>query len=75
MYMSLGLSRMFLMALIISLLLNTIVPSGEDNPFFHFSDECDIALGLLTDGFAPFKKHNKTCWPIILFNYNLPPEN
>ena len=55
-------------------LLNTIVPGGEDNPFSHFSNECDIALGLSTDSFAPFKKCNKTCWPIILFNYNLPPE-
>ena len=55
-------------------LLNTIVPGGEDNPFFYFSDECNIALGLSTDGFAPFKKCDKTCWPVILFNYNLPPE-
>jgi len=55
-------------------LLNTIVPGLEDNPFFYFSDERDIALGLSTDGFAPFKRRNKTCWPIILFNYNLPPE-
>ena len=53
-------------------LLNTIVPGGEDNPFFYFSDECNIALGLSTDGFAPFKKCDKTCWPVILFNYNLP---
>jgi len=42
---------------------------------FQWTDECDIALGLSMDGFAPFKKHNKTCWPIILFNHNLPPEN
>jgi len=55
-------------------LLNTIVPDSEDHPFFYFSDERDIALGLSTDGFAPFKKRDKTCWPIILFNYNLPPE-
>jgi len=55
-------------------LLNTIVPGEEDNPFFYFSDERDIALGLSTDGFTPFKKRDKTCWPIILFNYNLPPE-
>jgi hypothetical protein len=27
-----------------------------------------------TDDFGPFKKRKKTCWPIILFNYNLPPE-
>jgi len=55
-------------------LLNTVVPAGETHPFFYFSDEHDIALGLSTDSFAPFKKRNKTCWPIILFNYNLPPE-
>ena len=55
-------------------LLNTIVPGHEDNPFFYFSDERDIALGLLMDSFAPFKRRNKTCWPITLFNYNLPPK-
>ena len=57
-------------------LLNTIVPDpGDDeNPFFYFSDGRDIALGLSTDGFSPFKRRDRTCWPIILFNYNLPPE-
>ena len=39
-----------------------------------FSDERDIALGLSLDGFCPFKRRNQTCWPIILFNYNLPPD-
>jgi hypothetical protein len=28
----------------------------------------------LADGFGPFKCCIKTAWPIILFNYNLPPE-
>jgi hypothetical protein len=55
-------------------LLDTPVPGSEAHPFFYFSDGRDIALGLSTDGFAPFKKHSKTCWPIILFNYNIPPE-
>jgi hypothetical protein len=55
-------------------LLKTVVPAGESNPFFYFSDERDIALGLSTDGFGPFKKRKQTCWPIILFNYNIPPE-
>jgi Transposase family tnp2 len=32
-----------------------------------------FALGLSADGFGPFKCHTKTAWPIILFNYNLPP--
>ena len=39
-----------------------------------FSDDRDIALGISLDGFCPFKRRNQTCWPIILFNYNLPPE-
>ncbi|KAF5366150.1 hypothetical protein D9758_005818 [Tetrapyrgos nigripes] len=34
----------------------------------------EVALGLSTDGFAPFKKWSKTAWPIILINYNLPPD-
>ena len=55
-------------------LLKTVVPAGVSNPFFYFSDEHDIALGLSTDGFGPFKKHKQTCWPIILFNYNIPAE-
>jgi len=39
-----------------------------------FSDDSEIALGLSLDGFCPFKRHNQTCWPLIIFNYNLPPE-
>jgi hypothetical protein len=55
-------------------LLKTIVPAGESNSFFYFSNERDIALGLSMDGFGPFKKCKQTCWPIILFNCNIPPE-
>jgi len=55
-------------------LLNILVPIDSTIPFYFFSDPRDIALGLSTDGFAPFKRRSKTCWPIILFNYNLPPE-
>ena len=40
----------------------------------YFDDPCDIVLGLSTDGFALFNKWKSTTWPIILFNYNLPPE-
>ena len=46
----------------------------EEFPAWCFSDPHDIALGLFTDGFGPFKHHTKTAWPIILFNYNLPPK-
>ena len=40
----------------------------------YFADEHDIALGLSTDGFAPWRKQKYTAWPLIVFNYNLPPE-
>ncbi len=40
----------------------------------YFGDWQDIALGLSTDGFGPFKCRKHTCWPLILFNYNLPPD-
>ena len=34
----------------------------------------DAALGLSADGFAPFNRCKLTAWPLILINYNLPPE-
>jgi len=40
----------------------------------YFADGRDVALGLSTDGFAPFKRRKNTAWPLIIFNYNLPPE-
>ncbi len=40
----------------------------------YFEDLRDIALSLSTDGFAPHKHHKSTAWPLILFNYNLPPD-
>jgi hypothetical protein len=43
-------------------------------PHKYFSDSRDIALGLSTDGFAPFNKRKKTAWPLLVFNYNLPPD-
>ncbi|KAG8764402.1 hypothetical protein FRC12_008110 [Ceratobasidium sp. 428] len=39
----------------------------------YFSKATDVALGLSTDGFGPFKSRKQSCWPLILFNYNLPP--
>jgi hypothetical protein len=56
-------------------LLETFITIGDEElPTWYFSDLCDIALGLSSDGFGPFKRRTKTAWPIILFNYNLPPE-
>ena len=51
-----------------------IVVDGKTLPHKHFEDARDIALGLSTDGFGPFKRRSSTAWPLILFNYNLPPE-
>jgi hypothetical protein len=39
-----------------------------------FSDHRDVALGLSTDGFTVFKHRTDTGWPLLLFNFNLPPE-
>ena len=46
------------------------------NPLNHrfFDDHRDIALGLSTDGFSPFKKRKISFWAFILINYNLPPD-
>jgi len=55
-------------------LLDTAISAGVAHPFFYFADEHNIALGLSTDSFAPFRRCKQTCWPIILFNYNLPSE-
>jgi len=40
----------------------------------YFGDPRDVALGLSTDGFGIFNRGQATAWPLILFNYNLPPE-
>lgn len=47
---------------------------GQTYHHTFFDDPRDIALGLSTDGFCPFKRRKQTCWPILLFNYNLPPD-
>jgi hypothetical protein len=56
-------------------LLDKRVPvNGELQSHTYFGDERDIALGLSTDGFAPFKRRKYTAWPLVAYNYNLPPE-
>ena len=51
-----------------------VTTNGKKHPHRYFSDRRDIALGLSLDGFAPFKRRNNSAWPVILFNYNLPPD-
>jgi hypothetical protein len=57
-----------------SLLGERVVVGGQSLPHNYFSDHRDIALGFATDGFAPFKKRKHTAWILLIFNYNLPPD-
>jgi hypothetical protein len=47
-----------------------------DQTFDHkyFQGKHDIALGLSLDGFPLFNKSNLSAWPVILLNFNLPPD-
>jgi hypothetical protein len=56
------------------LLRKPVIVDGQAMSRTYFSDPRDIALGLATDGFGPFKHRKSTAWPIILFNYNIGPE-
>nr|AAD03356.1 En/Spm-like transposon protein [Arabidopsis thaliana] len=40
------------------------------------SEERNLRLGLSTNGFNPFNMKNTrySCWPVLLVNYNLPPD-
>ncbi|XP_013607989.1 PREDICTED: uncharacterized protein LOC106314704 [Brassica oleracea var. oleracea] len=40
------------------------------------AEERNMRLGLSTDGFKPFNMKNTMyiCWPVLLVNYNLPPD-
>ena len=51
-----------------------VTENGKTHAHRYFSDHRDIALGLSLDGFAPFKRRSNSAWPVILFNYNLPPD-
>ncbi|GBE87125.1 hypothetical protein SCP_1003720 [Sparassis crispa] len=51
-----------------------VIVNGKPLKHRYFEDSRDIALGLSTDGFAPFKRRKQTAWPLIAYNYNLPPE-
>ncbi|THH27119.1 hypothetical protein EUX98_g7065 [Antrodiella citrinella] len=57
-----------------SLLGKKVTINGKTLSHSFFNDKRDVALGLSTDGFAPFRRRKKTTWPLILFNYNLPPD-
>ena len=54
-----------------SLLGQKVEIDGQTALHTYFSDLRDIAFGLATDGFGPFKHQESTAWPLILFNFNL----
>ena len=39
----------------------------------HFNDSRESALALGTDGINLFKSQSKSCWPVFLIDYLLPP--
>ncbi|KAJ2932101.1 hypothetical protein H1R20_g4984, partial [Candolleomyces eurysporus] len=47
---------------------------GTEQPHCFFEADTNIALGLATDDFAPFCNRKQTCWPILVYNLNLPPD-
>lgn len=40
----------------------------------YFADDRDTALSFPSDGFCLFDSGSGTCWPLVLFNFNLTPE-
>lgn len=46
----------------------------ETLPFRYFSDPREVLVGIGTDGFNFFKRGSYTAWPLLLINYNLPPD-
>lgn len=49
---------------------------GVDYDHCLFSNNHDVALGIMTDRFQIFKRPRggtQTCWPILAVNFNLPP--
>lgn len=57
-----------------SLLKKQVRPS---NPYRFFQDDTDLALSLSLDGFSLFnhrRRGNSTAWPLLILNYNLPPD-
>jgi len=58
----------------LGLLEKEVTINGHGLGHTYFSDPRDVALGLATDGVNPWRRRKSTFWPIILYNFNLPPE-
>lgn len=57
----------------LGLLEREVSVNGHGLGHTYFSGPRDVALGLATDGVNPWKRRKSTFWPILLFNFNLPP--
>jgi hypothetical protein len=57
-----------------SLLEKDVTCAGEKLAHKFFSDRRDVPYGLSTDGYAPFRRRSKTAWPLVLYDYSLPPD-
>lgn len=51
-----------------------VTVDGVKKPYRFFEDARELALGLSVDGMCPFKKRKHSCWPLIIINYNFPPD-
>ena len=56
------------------LLKKEVTINGHGVGHTYFSDDRDIALGLASDGISPWRHRKATFWPILLYNFNLPPD-
>ena len=55
------------------LLKREVTVNGHQLGHKYFEDPRDLALGFGTDGVGPFRRRKATCWPLLVYNYNLPP--
>jgi len=55
------------------LLKREVTIKGHHLAHKYFEDPRNIALGFGTDGVGPFRRRKATCWPLLVYNYNLPP--
>ena len=51
-----------------------IVVDGVETNSKHFEGIRESALALATDGISIFRSQTKSCWPLFLIDYLLPPE-
>jgi hypothetical protein len=51
-----------------------IIVNSRQMKFTYFGNARDMVLGLSTNRFALLKWQKATAWPLLVVNYNLPPE-